>query len=78
MNLSSEHCNISDLLRLEATVKASVYVVIFSFATFVTVVVITIVSQNLKLRKEARFIFLCHHLLCISFYCGLGVMFQGM
>lgn len=33
MNLSSEHCSTSDWLRLEATVKASVCVVDFSFAT---------------------------------------------
>ncbi|XP_032450421.1 probable G-protein coupled receptor 148 isoform X1 [Lynx canadensis] len=78
MNLSSDHCNISDWLRLEATVKASVYVVAFFFATFVTVVIITIVLQNSKLRKEVRHILLCHHLLCISSYCGLGVVFQGM
>ncbi|XP_049744371.1 probable G-protein coupled receptor 148 [Elephas maximus indicus] len=78
MNLSSERCNISDWLRLEATVKASVYVVAFSFATFITVIIIAIVSQNLKLRKETRYILLCHHLLCISSYCGLGIVFQGM
>ncbi|XP_027961112.1 probable G-protein coupled receptor 148 [Eumetopias jubatus] len=78
MNLSSEHCNISDWLRLEATVKASVYTVAFFFATFVTVIIITIVSQNSKLKKEVRYILLCHHLLCISSYCGLGVVFQGM
>ncbi|XP_062942813.1 uncharacterized protein LOC134369908 [Cynocephalus volans] len=78
MNLSSEHCNVSDWLRLEATVKASVYVVAFSFATFITVIIIVIVSQNLTLRKEVRYILLCHHLLCISSYCGLGIVFQGM
>ncbi|XP_023595880.1 probable G-protein coupled receptor 148 [Trichechus manatus latirostris] len=78
MNLSSEHCNISDWLRLEATVKASIYVVAFSFATFITIIVIAIVSQNLKLRKEIRYILLCHHLLCVSSYCGLGIVFQGM
>ncbi|KAM8791908.1 odorant receptor 131-2-like isoform 1-T1 [Rhynchonycteris naso] len=78
MNLSSEHCNISDWLRLEATVKASVYVVTFSFATFITVIIIALVLQNSKLRKEVRYILLCHHLLCISSYCGLGVVFQGM
>lgn len=78
MNLSSEHCNISDWLRLEATVKASVYTVAFFFATSVTAIIITIVSQNSKLKKEARYILLCHHLLCISSYCGLGVVFQGM
>ncbi|XP_069330160.1 probable G-protein coupled receptor 148 [Eulemur rufifrons] len=78
MNLSSEHCNISDWLRLEATVKASVYVVAFSFATFITALIIAIVSQNLNLRREVRYILLCHHLLCISSYCGLGIVFQGM
>ncbi|KAF3824072.1 hypothetical protein GH733_008357 [Mirounga leonina] len=78
MNLSSEHCNISDWLRLEATVKASVYTVAFFFATFVTVIIIMMVSQNSKLKKEVRYILLCHHLLCISSYCGLGVVFQGM
>uniref|UniRef100_A0A8C9QDY2 G-protein coupled receptors family 1 profile domain-containing protein n=1 Tax=Spermophilus dauricus TaxID=99837 RepID=A0A8C9QDY2_SPEDA len=78
MNVSSEHCNISDWLRLEASVKASVYLVAFSFATFITVVIVTIVSQDRKLRKEVRHILLCHHLLCISSYCGLGVVFQGM
>ncbi|KAM9248832.1 uncharacterized protein PS065_017151 [Dugong dugon] len=78
MNLSSEHCNISDWLRLEATVKASIYVVAFSFATFITIMVIVIVSQNLKLRTEIRYILLCHHLLCVSSYCGLGIVFQGM
>ncbi|XP_036991404.2 uncharacterized protein LOC119041977 isoform X1 [Artibeus jamaicensis] len=78
MNLSSEHCNISDWLRLEATVKASVYMVTFSFVTFITIVIIAIVSQNSKLRKEVRYILLCHHLMCISSYCGLGVVFQGM
>ncbi|KAM4868814.1 putative G-protein coupled receptor 148 [Urocitellus parryii] len=78
MNVSSEHCNISDWLRLEASVKASVYLVAFSFATFITIVIVTIVSQDRKLRKEVRHILLCHHLLCISSYCGLGVVFQGM
>ncbi|KAF6114769.1 hypothetical protein HJG60_010702 [Phyllostomus discolor] len=78
MNLSSEHCNISDWLRLEATVKASVYMVTFPFVTFITIIIITIVSQNSKLRKEVRYILLCHHLMCISSYCGLGVVFQGM
>ncbi|KAM6152776.1 putative G-protein coupled receptor 148 [Erethizon dorsatum] len=78
MNLSSEPCNISDWLRLEATVKASVYVVTSSFAMSITVIVITTVSQNLKLRREIRYILLCHHLLCISSYCALGVVFQGM
>ncbi|XP_011927953.1 PREDICTED: olfactory receptor 11H7-like [Cercocebus atys] len=78
MNLSSEHCNISDWLRLEATVKASVYVVTFSFATVITVIIMAIVSQNSKLRGEARYILLCQHLLCISSYCGLGIIFQGM
>lgn len=78
MNLSFEHCNISDWLRLEATVKASVYVVAFSIATSITVVIVTIVSQDPQLRKEVRLVLLCHHLLCISSYCGLGVVFQGM
>ncbi|XP_006866857.1 PREDICTED: olfactory receptor 11H7-like [Chrysochloris asiatica] len=78
MNSSLEHCNISDWLRLEATVKASVYVVAFSFATFITVVIVGIVLQNLKLRTEVRYLLLCHQLLCISFYCALGVVFQGM
>ncbi|KAL1770861.1 olfactory receptor 2AG2-like [Sigmodon hispidus] len=48
----SEYCNISDWLRLEATVKASVYMVAFSIATSITVVIIAIVSQDLRLRKE--------------------------
>ncbi|XP_037705614.1 probable G-protein coupled receptor 148 [Choloepus didactylus] len=78
MNSSSGHCNISDWLRLEATVKASVYVVAFSFATFITVIIIAIVAQDLRLRKEIRYVLLCHHLLCISSFCGLGVVFQGM
>ncbi|XP_006142041.1 uncharacterized protein LOC102474022 [Tupaia chinensis] len=78
MNLSSEHCNISDWLRLEATVKASIYVVAFSFATFITVIIIVIVSQSVKLRREVRYILFCHHLLCISSYCGLGMVFHGM
>lgn len=52
MNLSVEHCNISDWLRLEAMVKASVYVVAFSIATSITIVTIAIVSQDLQLRKE--------------------------
>uniref|UniRef100_A0A8C3VUJ2 G-protein coupled receptors family 1 profile domain-containing protein n=1 Tax=Catagonus wagneri TaxID=51154 RepID=A0A8C3VUJ2_9CETA len=78
MNASSEHCNMSHWLRLEATVKASVYAVAFSFATFITVVIVSIVSQNPKMSKEVRYIFLCHHLLCISSFCGLGVVFQGM
>ncbi|XP_051046148.1 odorant receptor 131-2 [Phodopus roborovskii] len=78
MNLSSENCNISDWLRLEATVKASVYMVAFTIATSITVVIIAIVSQTLQLRKEVQLVLLCHHLLCISFYCGLGVVFQGM
>ncbi|XP_036019820.1 uncharacterized protein LOC101055758 isoform X4 [Mus musculus] len=52
MNSSSEHCNVSDWLRLEATVKASVYVVAFSITTSLTVVIIAIVSQSLQLRKE--------------------------
>lgn len=78
MNSSSERCNISDWLRLEATVKASVYVVTFSFATLITTVIVAVVWQDSKLRKEVRYVFLCHHLLCISSYCGLGVVFQGM
>lgn len=78
MNFSSENCNISDWLKLEATVKASVYVVTFSIATSITIVITAIVSQNLQLRKDVRLVFLCHHLLCISSYCGLGVVFQGM
>uniref|UniRef100_A0A8C9JDD2 G-protein coupled receptors family 1 profile domain-containing protein n=1 Tax=Piliocolobus tephrosceles TaxID=591936 RepID=A0A8C9JDD2_9PRIM len=78
MNLSSEHCSRSDWLRLEATVKASVYVFTFSFATVITVIIMAIVSQNSKLRGEARYILLCQHLLCISSYCGLGILFQGM
>ena len=78
MNSSSEHCNLSDWLRLEATVKASVYVVAFSITTSLTFVIIAIVSQSLQLRKEVRLVLLCHHLLCISSYCGLGVVFQGM
>ncbi|XP_008061288.1 uncharacterized protein LOC103265432 [Carlito syrichta] len=78
MNLSSEHCNISDWLRLEATVKASFYVVAFTFAMFVTVIMTKIVSQNSELRREVRYILLCHYLLCISsFYCS-GIVFQGM
>lgn len=75
---SSESCNVSDWLRLEATVKASVYVVAFSIATSIPVVTITMVSQGLQLRREVRLILLCHHLLCISSYCGLGAVFQGM
>ncbi|MEJ1272111.1 component of Sp100-rs [Cricetulus griseus] len=47
-------------------------------ATSITVVIIAIVSQNLQLRKEFRLVLLCRHLLCISCYCGLGVVFQGM
>lgn len=78
MNSSSELCNISDWLRLEAAVKASVYVVAFSIATSVTIVIIAIVSQSLQLRKEVRLVLLCHHLLCVSSYCGLGVVFQGI
>ncbi|XP_072817925.1 probable G-protein coupled receptor 148 [Vicugna pacos] len=78
MNVSSERCNISDWLRLEATVKASVYLVTFSFATFITVIIIATVLQNSKLRRKVRYLLLCHHLLCISSYCGLGVLFQGM
>uniref|UniRef100_A0A8C5JT43 Uncharacterized LOC101595855 n=1 Tax=Jaculus jaculus TaxID=51337 RepID=A0A8C5JT43_JACJA len=78
MNASSEHCNISDWLRLEATAKVSVYVIACSFATLITVAVIAVVSRDVRLRKESRHILLCHHLLCISSYCGLGVVFQGM
>lgn len=78
MNLSSERCNISDWLRLEATAKASIFVVAFSFATSITAIIITVVLQTLKLRREVRYILLCHHLLCISSYCGLGVVFQAM
>ena len=58
MNSSSEHCNVSDWLRLEATVKASVYVVAFSITTSLTVVIIAIVSQSLQLRKEVRLVLL--------------------
>lgn len=53
MNLSSEHCNISDWLMREALVKASVYVVPFSFATFITI--IAIVLQNLTLWEGPRY-----------------------
>ncbi|XP_049624871.1 uncharacterized protein LOC126001637 [Suncus etruscus] len=78
MSLSAEHCNISDWLRLEATVKASVYAVIFCFATGLTILIVAIVAQNLQLRQETRYLLLCHHLLCVSFYCGLGLIFQAM
>ncbi|XP_004701879.1 olfactory receptor 10J1-like [Echinops telfairi] len=78
MNTSSEPCNISDWLRLEATVKASVFVVAFSFATSTTAIIMAIVLHDLKLQTEIRYILLCHHLLCISSYCGLGIVFQGM
>ncbi|XP_075862122.1 uncharacterized protein LOC105862887 isoform X2 [Microcebus murinus] len=78
MNLSSEHCNASDWLRLEATVKASVYLVAFSFATAITVLIIAVVSQSPSLRSEARHVLLCHHLLCVSSCCGLGAVFQGL
>lgn len=75
MNLSSEPCNISHWLRLEATVKASVYVVTFSFATPITI--ITIVSQDLKLGRQVRYTPLCPSLLRLSSYCALGIIFQG-
>ncbi|XP_075386537.1 olfactory receptor 10K2-like [Tenrec ecaudatus] len=78
MNASSEPCNISDWLRLEATVKASVFMVAFSFATSTTAIIMAIVVQDRKLQSEIRYILLCHHLLCISSYCGLGIVFQGM
>ncbi|XP_023422812.1 odorant receptor 131-2-like [Cavia porcellus] len=78
MNSSAEPCNISDWLRLEATVKASVFVVTSSFAMSITVIIITTVSQTVRLRRDTRYLLLCHHLLCISSYCALGVVFQGM
>ncbi|XP_040838732.1 uncharacterized protein LOC121158175 isoform X1 [Ochotona curzoniae] len=78
MNLSAELCNISDWLRLEAAVKTSIYVVTFSFAMSITIIVVAIVRQSSELRKQVRYLLLCHHLLCISSYCGLGVVFQGM
>nr|XP_004610916.1 unnamed protein product [Sorex araneus] len=78
MNLSSESCNISDWLGLEATAKASVYAVVFCFALGLTVLIVATVAQSLTLRREARYLLLCHHLLCVSSYCGLGVVFQGM
>ncbi|XP_060049736.1 rhodopsin-like isoform X1 [Erinaceus europaeus] len=78
MNLSSVSCNISDWLRLEATVKASIYTGTFFFATVITVLIVSTVLQHSKLRRELRYVLLCQHLLCISCYCGLGVAFQGM
>lgn len=78
MNLTSASCNISDWLRLEATVKASIYLGAFSFASAITVLIVAAMAQHSRLRQELRYVLLCHHLLCISCYCGLGVVFQGM
>ncbi|XP_063297002.1 odorant receptor 131-2-like [Pelobates fuscus] len=75
MNTST---NASSLSHLRETIKACVYLVDFLICSVFTILILHTVLRDAALRKEVRFYFLCHHLVCLTLFFGLGTIFCGI
>ncbi|KAG8584028.1 hypothetical protein GDO81_008643 [Engystomops pustulosus] len=56
------------------TVKASFYLLDFLICSVFTVLITHTVWRDNVLKNEVRFFFLCHHLICLTLFFGLGTI----
>ncbi|XP_058044871.1 uncharacterized protein LOC131201188 [Ahaetulla prasina] len=66
--------NKSDLIQTLIAVKTGLYFINFTFTTTMSILIINIIRQNYKMRKEVRYFFLCHHLIGCTLFCAFGVI----
>ncbi|KAM4772425.1 odorant receptor 131-2-like [Rhinophrynus dorsalis] len=70
--------NASSSNQLLDTVKAFVYLVDFIVCTVLTIIIVQTVWRDSTLKKEVRFFLLCHHLICLTLFFGIGTIFTGI
>ncbi|XP_062832694.1 olfactory receptor 6B9 [Anolis carolinensis] len=68
----------SNFIQILVTAKAGLYFVNFIFITAMGILIIKTVRQNSNMKKEIRYILLCHHLLCSSLSCCFGTMLNAV
>ncbi|XP_066565745.1 probable G-protein coupled receptor 148 [Amia ocellicauda] len=61
----------------EAAVKTGVNLIVFVLASVFSYYIIQAVQRDLEMRQQIRYILLCHHLVCITAFFGLGFLFHG-
>ncbi|MEE6500753.1 hypothetical protein FKM82_003915 [Ascaphus truei] len=75
MNSSTNESNSQQFIE---SIKACVYLVDFIVCSVFTVLIIQTVWRDSVLKKEVRYFLLCHHLMCLTLFFGLGTIFSGM
>lgn len=63
-----------DLIRTLIAVKMGLYFINFTFTAIMSIMIINIIRQNYKMRKEVRYFFLCHHLIGSTLFCAFGLI----
>ncbi|XP_073432716.1 uncharacterized protein [Dendrobates tinctorius] len=62
--------------RLLDTVKGSFYLLDFLISSIFTILITHTVWRDSVLKKEVRYFLLCHHLVCLTLFFGLGTIFN--
>ncbi|KAM3930977.1 odorant receptor 131-2-like [Leptodactylus fuscus] len=68
--------NDSNFSQVVQTVKASFYLLDFFICSIFTISITYTVWRDSILKKEVRYFFLCHHLVCLTLFFGLGTIFS--
>lgn len=68
--------NDSSIRQILQTVKASFYLLDFLICSVFTILITQTVWRDSVLKKEVRYFFLCHHLVCLTLFFGLGTIFS--
>ncbi|XP_056420465.1 uncharacterized protein LOC130361461 [Hyla sarda] len=66
----------NDSSRIIQTVKASFFLLDFLICCIFTILITQTVWRDSVLKKEVRYFFLCHHLVCLTLFFGLGTIFS--
>ncbi|XP_043926991.1 uncharacterized protein LOC122801593 [Protopterus annectens] len=78
MNSTNNASSDSSDQLIISRVKATTNLIAFITTTTFMCLIVQTVWQHLDLRKEIRHMLLCHHLICIAVYFGLGFLFYGI
>ncbi|XP_066454255.1 odorant receptor 131-2-like [Eleutherodactylus coqui] len=68
--------NDSNSTQTLETIKASFYLLDFLICSVFTFLITQTVWSSTVLKNEVRYFFLCHHLVCLTLFFGLGTIFS--
>uniref|UniRef100_W5MNE1 G-protein coupled receptors family 1 profile domain-containing protein n=1 Tax=Lepisosteus oculatus TaxID=7918 RepID=W5MNE1_LEPOC len=67
-----------DKHNTEETMKTYVHLLAFIFTFVFSYCIMRTIRKEAALRNQVRYILLCHHLICVVAFFGVGILFHGL